>query len=526
MHLIAKVLLLAGLQAFVTYLYFRKRIAIYLVLGLFVLGGLYLEIQPVDDMFIALRFARNWASGFGPVFNPGERVEGYTCFLWVSMLAGLNRLGFDPVIAARSLSVLFALVSLYLLHTYSRRNNISDFNRAAAVCLLAFNLPQAYWAFVGMEATLSGFLILLMTLSFLKWMDKKEDLYLGAASILGAIAAMTRPEAIVLFGVSWIWCFVLSERKARHLLFSGLCFLMVFGPYLLWRYSYYGYLLPNTYYVKVDRFGLSLFIRGWKYSLLFLIPNFLLILPIAFSLLKKPLNSKLLYISSLAAAHCFSVTIEGGDHYSASRLFVPIIPLLALLWCENSVSPKKFSPGIMVSLMVTITFLAGFFFRGYKAFETAAGGARAQSIAVWLTRHVPPDTLIATMSVGVVPYYSNLPTLDLLGLVDAHISHSPAPLQRGKGGHEKFDNDYVMKRNPGVFLFAKCYKNEATLMNEAKAIVPMYRDLLTRFFPNPDYVFVKVRREGRYCSSLLVRKDLARNWKLDKTGMFLSVSVR
>ena len=35
-----------------------------------------------DDAMISMRYARNLANGFGLVWNPGERVEGYTNFLW------------------------------------------------------------------------------------------------------------------------------------------------------------------------------------------------------------------------------------------------------------------------------------------------------------------------------------------------------------------------------------------------------------------------------------------------------------
>ena len=49
-----------------------------------------------DDAFIAFRYARNLADGHGLVFNRGERVEGFTDFLWVLELAGLWRLGVRP----------------------------------------------------------------------------------------------------------------------------------------------------------------------------------------------------------------------------------------------------------------------------------------------------------------------------------------------------------------------------------------------------------------------------------------------
>src|SRR5437899_3915697 len=41
----------------------------------------------IDDAFINFRYAANLAAGLGPVFNPGERVEGYTAPAWVLLLA-------------------------------------------------------------------------------------------------------------------------------------------------------------------------------------------------------------------------------------------------------------------------------------------------------------------------------------------------------------------------------------------------------------------------------------------------------
>src|SRR5690349_496948 len=40
-----------------------------------------------DDAFISFRYAKNIAAGHGFVFNPGERVEGATNFLWVLIAA-------------------------------------------------------------------------------------------------------------------------------------------------------------------------------------------------------------------------------------------------------------------------------------------------------------------------------------------------------------------------------------------------------------------------------------------------------
>ena len=44
-----------------------------------------------DDSFISFRYARHLAEGHGLVWNSGERIEGYTNFLWVLFMAGAMR---------------------------------------------------------------------------------------------------------------------------------------------------------------------------------------------------------------------------------------------------------------------------------------------------------------------------------------------------------------------------------------------------------------------------------------------------
>ena len=51
------------------------------------LGHQMLFSMVAEDAFITYRYALNLASGHGPVFNIGERVEGYSCFLWMVLLA-------------------------------------------------------------------------------------------------------------------------------------------------------------------------------------------------------------------------------------------------------------------------------------------------------------------------------------------------------------------------------------------------------------------------------------------------------
>ena len=65
---------------------------------------------PFDDDFILYRYARNLVEGQGPVFQPGERVEGFTSPLTVLLLAWGLRLG----LAARTASLLISILGTVL----------------------------------------------------------------------------------------------------------------------------------------------------------------------------------------------------------------------------------------------------------------------------------------------------------------------------------------------------------------------------------------------------------------------------
>src|ERR1700689_4240051 len=70
--------------------------------------GLYRAIELrwiCDDAFITLRYVKNFVEGNGIVYNVGERVEGYTHFLWLMLVAVSKAIGFDPVDASMWLGI-------------------------------------------------------------------------------------------------------------------------------------------------------------------------------------------------------------------------------------------------------------------------------------------------------------------------------------------------------------------------------------------------------------------------------------
>src|SRR5256714_11236242 len=73
-----------------------------------------------DDAYISFRYARNLAEHGQLVFNLGERVEGYTNFLWTVLLAGLYKLGLAPESTSRVLGTAFGAATFVTCAYLSR----------------------------------------------------------------------------------------------------------------------------------------------------------------------------------------------------------------------------------------------------------------------------------------------------------------------------------------------------------------------------------------------------------------------
>ena len=73
-------------------------IFIYTAALLIVIFGIYRVIDLIwvsDDVYITFRYVDNFIQGNGIVYNEGERVEGYTHFMWFVLLAVFRFMGFE-----------------------------------------------------------------------------------------------------------------------------------------------------------------------------------------------------------------------------------------------------------------------------------------------------------------------------------------------------------------------------------------------------------------------------------------------
>ena len=73
-----------------------------------------------------------------------------------------------------------------------------------------------------------------------------------------------------------------------------------------------------------------------------------------------------------------------------------------------------------------------------------------EEIGAWMRREVPEGATVAIIASGMVPYYSDVRSIDMLGVNDRYIARLDTPLGRGPAGHEKHDGGYVISRKPEI----------------------------------------------------------------------------
>jgi arabinofuranosyltransferase len=519
----------------------RKPIWILLVLLAGLLAcELFLGRCVQEDAFISFRYARNLVTGHGLVYNPGQRVEGYTNFLWTLYLAGGLKLGLDPVPLSRFTGL---LASLALVVVVFRLGRSRDAPRRISGGLLAAVLVVATPGVAG-EAVQGLETIpfaLLVTggvgLAAEAW---RREVAGGpgaacrhfAAGGLLALAALTRPEGLGVFGLALLGGAVWRLRQrlgplSRAGVGSVLLFLLVYGSYWLWRFTYYGYPFPNTFYAKTGG-GIWQALRGLNY-----LGHFLLLHP-AITLLSgwalvgglrergaaalrpatgAPGGATSSPFQALAGAvvvgYLLYVVAVGGDFKKTSRFILPVLPLWALL-LDDVVSRRGWPswPGLKRSAAAVArpggdrtggagqpwaagprawALLAAVMLSGLVATPSAVRWARWRAWDLvrrtecgrYLAVHARPGAVLAIHSAGIIPYYSGLHTIDMWGLNDLHIGHRRmTDMGRDRlAGHEKSDPAYVFSLRPDYYVDEFYY-----LMGEP------IRDLKERFSPPQDLV--------------------------------------
>lgn len=443
-----------------------------LVFALLWLAGLMLiQGQCVqEDAFISFRYAANLLDGHGLVYNPGERVEGYTNFLWTVMIAGAMALGADPAVAVHLAGIAAALLLCGLVLCVARMARPGGrWAGIPALALLAGTPGFAAEAVQGLETVWFALLVTLgvaMAARALETARTGPGVWSACALVL---AALTRPEGGLVLALTAAGALFCSRRAGvssrRWLAIAVGLFVLVYAPYWALRYDWYGYPFPNTFYAKTGG-GVHHLLRGLGYLGQFLLyhPALTLLTAAAVpglrAVFQRGVRPALALPLVVTIGYLGYVIVVGGDFKLTWRFVLPVLPLWALLvdsWAvgriERHRGPVSRLAWLLVAVVV-INALPSAYGTLRWSHHRAIDLERRTVCGEWLRDNAQPDAVLAIHSAGIVPFVSGLPTIDMWGLSDLHIAHRRMPdMGRARpAGHEKIDYAYVFGLAPAYIL--------------------------------------------------------------------------
>jgi len=423
--------------------YVSKNNLLFLVaIALFLFHSGYLYNFTVDDAYISFRYVDNLAQGKGMVFNIGERQEGYSNFLWIILLGIFAWGGISPVISSKLLSIMFGIGIFFLTYNFSRLFNKKNTSPSyITLFLLASSTSLVLWTASGMETVFYTFLLLLASYLFLRECEGKGA-YSSAVCFL--LLALTRPEGIIFFVLPVLFRMYDLLNPNSHFNRRSFCiylliFFLPFSAYILWKYLYFGSIIPNPFYAKFNA-PLQLIYeptsklrKAWTYLTRAMIQNNLVAtIPFLGILLgNNSLGQKrLFYIGGVILLQIFFIVSVGGDWMPYYRFFVPILPFIYFLFQEGiRFSTIKIESRLFkLSLIITIIMLGLINFPNskieHRAFLEKNNGElkRIKDFGAWLRQTFPPHYTVAYEEAGIPMYYSHLRLMDTLGLLNQDVA--------------------------------------------------------------------------------------------------------
>jgi len=400
----------------------------------------------VDDSYITYRYSLNTAKGLGAVFNPGERVEGYSSPLWMVVLALTTWAGLDPVPVSKVLGLGAALALVWIFGAALRRWGVEPWIAGFAMLWLATTPTLHVYSSSGME-----------TLWFALAVAAAALLPAGTAAPgarawwigIGIVTVpLLRPEGILVAGLlTLLWVIQYRSHEARLALLAAW---LVLAGWFVWRFSYYGAWLPNTFVAKPSPiirtfagghlgFGAFKLFDSLRDNLLPALAEqggtLALFLVLAALALKREVGA--LWSAALAAAAgTFFVVYARSDWMLGFRFAIPFAApflFLAALGAdglrERMRGPKGRGLGLLAAACVSwwcvwSTIQTGEYLsrHGQGTVNTAMNAEVYERIGKWLGENSRPGDRLLAYEVGAVAYASGIYIIDQHGLITPDVA--------------------------------------------------------------------------------------------------------
>jgi hypothetical protein len=465
-----------------------------------------------DDPGITFRYGANLFDGRGLVYNPGERVEGYSNFghvvlsgLVYKLLSLFSDARWGLMLAIKLLNAGFGLVAGYYGYRYAadilgRRGltGLVPVVLAAANGALVINIASpletaAYLMLVaGMMYHLARYLL-----------DPPGDArrQLPAVAVLGSLILLWRIDSPALFAAFVVGLVLMRRFRLQRddWLLLGL-WGALFLAYTGGRYLWFGDLLNNPYYTKVrHRVGLGApFSTPYVAAFFgFLGANALVFLA-AMGVVAWRAPRRYALPVALIVTQWVYILLVNGDWMTGYRFWAVVVLPICLVIAGLIELLQEFLPvrSRAVVRWTLALLVAGLWFARGQAHYRSEGQQPFEfysmlehftpkhlcpywATAEWLNQHADKDAIMAVQEAGFMPFLSGLTAIDTYGLCDRRLARLPG--QRNRLGLKlAWDPaepgvQYILSRKPDLIVvgpsrdwaeapprFLGCYRLAAT----------------------------------------------------------------
>jgi arabinofuranosyltransferase len=413
-------------------------------------GGVY------DDALIYLRYVKNLQAGCGLRFNcGGPAVEGFTgplylAVLWLGSLVTRQLIDLSEIVCTASLGLALGL-AVWMAVVAGRPRAAVPLPAVLAVAIavaLALDHFVLLNAITGMETALAAAALTAVALAAVT-----ERRWLLIAAV--GVGLLVRPETLVFVVALPV---LPALRKPRYLAAAAGIVVAI----AVARYGLFGTFAPNTYYAKSG--------GTWRHCELGLayladaVADFPLafVAPLALLLPAGPLRRASAYLLTASAAWLAFNLRSGGDLFEYSRLVFPLVPMLSVLALAGvaelvrRIARRELAAAIAPAALAIVVAARAAAVHGLAPQHASPRVVEWAAIGSYLRAHFPHAT-VATVPIGAIGYYSQLPIIDLVGLTEPAIARAgrsvPTELLTKLWiGHERHCTECVLARAPALIV--------------------------------------------------------------------------
>lgn len=376
----------------------------------------------LDDSWIYAQMARNFATGRGFAFNPGEPVAGSTGPLYTFILAFFYLLFHEVVWSAKIFGLACLAGSAYAIHRAVRALVPERAGVALIAGLLVATAPALLWgALSGMEIALY---LLLVSCGIDAYARGRWNL----ATFVWSVGVWVRPDGLFLAGLAVVL------GPPREIWKRALCAAPPILAFLAFNHAIGGHWMPQTVGVKAH-FGMQAartvtMLREWgalwgiPYRTLDELEEPVLLLALlaiggALLLRKRPI----LALYTLGFPIALSLFYAGsGSHKRYILYVIPFGIAMASVGLAAVAARIRGASGRRAVATIAVVCLAWQLALARGEAETHGWNVQninemQRTMGEFARRITKPGDRIAANDIGAIGYFSERPVVDLVGLI-------------------------------------------------------------------------------------------------------------